>query len=480
MIQDQQKYFFPLQLLLDFLCALSAYLVCAPLALAISGDTSAADAGSATLQLSKSWKCYLSLAPLMLLLPPFFLYLTNSYTHTGIQKLRWIIQSTGNASMITACFILSISILYPVELDVRSFLMLFFPLSWLAFVGNRLLIVPIACQARSNSNLTKHLLIIGTDRQALAAAELFAKHRDWGIVVAGFLSGEDQEPPCPAAEPVLGGIADLPDILTSTVVDGVLLISGVTDIGTIRNISVQCEMVGMDFGFSASAFSEKYARITAEQLDGLSAVFLKTFAHAPEKLFLKRIFDIAAAALLILLLAPFWIVIPVWIRRTSPGPALYAQERVGKRGRRFHMYKFRTMVVGADQMLDKLAHLNEMDGPVFKIKNDPRFTSIGQFLRSTSIDELPQLFNVLRGDMSLVGPRPPIMKEVVRYTPWQLRRLSVMPGITCLWQVTGRNEIKFDEWMQLDLQYIENWSLILDMKILIQTLTAVISRRGAE
>jgi lipopolysaccharide/colanic/teichoic acid biosynthesis glycosyltransferase len=121
-----------------------------------------------------------------------------------------------------------------------------------------------------------------------------------------------------------------------------------------------------------------------------------------------------------------------------------------------------------------------MDGPVFKIKNDPRFTGIGQFLRTTSIDELPQLFNVLKGDMSLVGPRPPLMKEVAQYLPWQRKRLSVMPGITCLWQVTGRNEIKFDEWMQLDLQYIENWSLVLDCKILLRTATAVLSRRGAE
>jgi lipopolysaccharide/colanic/teichoic acid biosynthesis glycosyltransferase len=138
------------------------------------------------------------------------------------------------------------------------------------------------------------------------------------------------------------------------------------------------------------------------------------------------------------------------------------------------------MVVGADRMVDQVAGLNDMDGPVFKIKNDPRFTGIGRFLRTTSIDELPQLFNVLKGDMSLVGPRPPIMSEVVKYLPWQRKRLSVVPGITCLWQVTGRNEIKFDEWMQLDLQYIENWSLMLDFKILLQTVTAVLSRRGAE
>jgi lipopolysaccharide/colanic/teichoic acid biosynthesis glycosyltransferase len=143
------------------------------------------------------------------------------------------------------------------------------------------------------------------------------------------------------------------------------------------------------------------------------------------------------------------------------------------------MYKFRSMVVDAEKMQARLTHLNEMDGPVFKIKDDPRFTGIGKFLRQTSIDELPQLFNVLKGDMSLVGPRPPLMKEVLQYQPWQKKRISVTPGITCLWQVTGRNNIKFEEWIQLDLQYIENWSLTLDFKILLRTVFVVLSRYGA-
>ena len=144
------------------------------------------------------------------------------------------------------------------------------------------------------------------------------------------------------------------------------------------------------------------------------------------------------------------------------------------------MYKFRTMVVGAEKMQDKVMHLNEMDGPVFKIRDDPRHTRMGKFLRKTSLDELPQLFNVFVGNMSLVGPRPPIMKEVLQYRLWQRKRLSVKQGVTCLWQVTGRNEIKFDEWMKLDMQYIENWSLTLDFKILLMTVKAVVSQKGAE
>ncbi|MCX5900288.1 MAG: sugar transferase, partial [Proteobacteria bacterium] len=326
-----------------------------------------------------------------------------------------------------------------------------------------------------------HLLIIGTDRDAMAAAQLFEKNREFGITITGFLTANpDEVGSAIGPAPVLGAIDDFADVISGHVVDSVLVCGGINDITAIRTIALQCEAIGIDFGYSASVFSEKFSGITAEHIEGLSAVFLKSVIHSPEKLFIKRLFDIAVSAVLILLFVPFWVIIPIWIRRTSPGPAIYSQERVGKHGRRFAMHKFRTMVVEADKMIGKLAHLNDMDGPVFKIKNDPRFTSIGQFLRQSSIDELPQLLNVFRGDMSMVGPRPPIMKEVLRYTPWQKKRLSVMPGITCLWQVTGRNEIKFDEWMQLDLQYIENWSLTLDFKILMQTIIAVLSRRGAE
>jgi lipopolysaccharide/colanic/teichoic acid biosynthesis glycosyltransferase len=159
---------------------------------------------------------------------------------------------------------------------------------------------------------------------------------------------------------------------------------------------------------------------------------------------------------------------------------LFAQERVGKNGRRFKMWKFRSMIPDADRLKASPAHLNEMDGPVFKIREDPRVTKMGRFIRKTSIDELPQLFNVLLGNMSLVGPRPPVPGEVAQYGLWQKKRLSVKPGITCLWQISGRNEIKFDEWMRLDRQYIDNWSLRLDIMILIKTVGVVLSRKGAE
>jgi exopolysaccharide biosynthesis polyprenyl glycosylphosphotransferase len=179
------------------------------------------------------------------------------------------------------------------------------------------------------------------------------------------------------------------------------------------------------------------------------------------------------------LLSPLFLLIAVLIRWDSPGPALYRQVRCGVNGRRFTFYKFRSMEMGAEEKRKDLLHLNEMSGPVFKIKDDPRVTRVGRFLRKTSMDELPQLFNVLRGNMSFVGPRPLPAEEVEKIKGWQRRRLSMKPGITGLWQVSGRNHVDFHDWVKLDLEYIDNWSLWLDLKILLKTIPAVLSGKGA-
>ncbi len=193
----------------------------------------------------------------------------------------------------------------------------------------------------------------------------------------------------------------------------------------------------------------------------------------------KRAMDVIGSALGVLLLLPFLPIVALAIKLTSPGPVLYRSIRLGKDGQPFVFYKFRSMVDGAHESRSFIQHLNEAEGPVFKIANDPRVTLVGRFLRRTSIDELPQLWNVLRGDMSLVGPRPPIPEEVEKYEPWQRRRLDVKPGITCLWQISGRSKLGFEEWMRLDIQYIQHQSFLLDQKILLRTLPAVVSRDGA-
>jgi len=201
---------------------------------------------------------------------------------------------------------------------------------------------------------------------------------------------------------------------------------------------------------------------------------------APFSLFLKRLADFAVAAVALVVASPLWLVLAAVIKASSQGPVLFRQVRSGRRGRPFVLLKFRTMIEGADAIQATVAHLNVMDGPVFKAPDDPRITPVGRFLRRWSLDELPQLVNVLRGEMSLVGPRPALPQEVECYERWQRRRLAVKPGMTCLWQVAGRSDLDFSTWMELDLAYIDHWSLWLDLKILARTVPAVLSGRGAK
>jgi lipopolysaccharide/colanic/teichoic acid biosynthesis glycosyltransferase len=219
----------------------------------------------------------------------------------------------------------------------------------------------------------------------------------------------------------------------------------------------------------------------AREVDWVSA--LPPHAHSPGwhlAQFVKRVFDIVVSGIGLIILAPFFVIIAILIRLDSPGGALYTWTAVGYRGRRFKEYKFRTMVMDAEQVIEDVKHLNEMDGPVFKIRNDPRVTRLGRFLRRYSIDELPQIWNVFLGDMSLVGPRPLIWHEFANAEPHQRLKLAVTPGITCLWQVSGRSAItSFQEWVDLDLEYIRDWSLRVDLLILLRTIPVVLRGRNA-
>ena len=409
MIRWQNNYFLPLLMLLDLASLLIAYAVSAPLSCAFWGCRHAQP--FIAVDLPFTWSHYLHIAPPVIILPLLFLAITGSYRYTGTRNLRRILQPTGSAVAVSAFCLLGMQLLYPALADVHLFLALFFALSWFGFIVNRQLIARIICSARGNSNLIQHLLIIGTDESALAAAEVFQKQCPWGIRVVGYLSTDPADiGRTIGAARVLNTVENFDEVINHHVVDSVLLISGMNETDAIRALSMRCATLGIVFAFSTSVVSQSGTSVTLEQFEGLSAFSLRSVGHRPEKLVFQARFRYSLLRCrFIVLLTPFWIIVPVWIRRNSPGPALFCQERVGKHGRLFTMYKFRTMVVGADHMTDQLAHLNEMDGPVFKIKNDPRFTSIGRFLRTTSIDELPQLFNVLKGDMSLVGPRPPIM-----------------------------------------------------------------------
>lgn len=246
----------------------------------------------------------------------------------------------------------------------------------------------------------------------------------------------------------------------------------------IKELIYSCQEVGVDFILNSEIFSMIANKAHLAYFGELPAMALKNTPSDRIALKIKHITDFLMAFFGLLLLSPVLLVVAVLIKVTSPGPVIFKQKRVGLRGREFSMYKFRTMVKNAEALKAKLEDQNEMDGPVFKIKNDPRLTPIGAFLRKTSIDEIPQFFNVLKGEMSIVGPRPPVPDEVKKYERWQIRRLSMRPGITCIWQVSGRNQIGFDDWMKMDLLYIDNWSLKLDLVLLFKTIRTIFERSG--
>jgi len=279
--------------------------------------------------------------------------------------------------------------------------------------------------------------------------------------------------------PVLGRADDLPRILQQEVVDEVIFVLSRRQLEEFEESFLLCSELGIRARV-ALYFPHMKARVVLEELEGIPLLTFTNPPGAPFPMFLKRVQDITASAIGMVLTAPLVPFIAAAVKLSSPGPVFYSQERCGLNGRRFTLRKFRTMYEGADRRLDEVAHLNEVEGPAFKARRDPRTTPVGRFLRRLSLDELPQLANVLKGDMSLVGPRPPLPEEVERYERWQRRRLSMKPGLTGLWQVSGRAGLDdFASWIALDLAYIDQWSLWLDAKILLKTVPAVLSTRGA-
>jgi exopolysaccharide biosynthesis polyprenyl glycosylphosphotransferase len=241
-----------------------------------------------------------------------------------------------------------------------------------------------------------------------------------------------------------------------------------------------CEEQGIMVRVRTDLFNLRVARPLVENIDGIPVVTIRSGPEDGWQLAVKRVMDVVGSAALLTLLAPFLLLVTLLIKLDSPGPVLFRQERVGLNRRRFKVLKFRTMVAGADRDQATFEAMNEAEGPVFKIRNDPRVTPLGRFLRQYSIDELPQLINVLRGDMSLVGPRPLPLRDVrLIDTQWHKRRFSVKPGLTCLWQVNGRSDVTFEHWVRMDLEYIDTWSLGLDFKILLKTIPAVLRGSGA-
>lgn len=345
----------------------------------------------------------------------------------------------------------------------------------------KFLLFRIAKIMRQRGRNRKKVLVVGTGRQSRRFVETIEQNFDWGLDFIGFIDGAKENVGKEiAGKKVLGTFHDVPMVLHANPVDEVIIAVSSRRIGEVTEVLEACEREGVQVRIISDFLGAIAKKFRAEVIYGLPIISVGYVPDNQMALAVKRGLDIVIALLSLIILAPYFLIIAVAIKLSSPGPVFYEWNVVGFNKKPFKSWKFRTMVVGADQMKAQLEHLNEMEGPVFKIANDPRITPVGRFLRKFSLDELPQLWSVLKGDMSLVGPRPAGLNELSRYESWQRRKLSIKPGITCLWQVNGRNTITdFDEWAKLDLAYIDNWSLWLDLKILFKTIPAVISGKGA-
>lgn len=372
--------------------------------------------------------------------------------------------------------------LFSVRMVTIPFLLMFWGMTTAILCFSRLSLRIVLDKIRARGRNLRYMLIFGTNSRAIRFARKIANPQ-FGYRLQGFIDDDwaGMAEFHKSGFHVVADYAGLAEYLRRNVVDeAVIYLPFASFYRHWSNVAALCAHHGIMVRVNSDSFGLESARWLPEDGDGSHYVATCTGAGEGWPLAIKRILDLAISSALLVALSPLLIAASVAIKLTSPGPVLFLQERIGINKRIFRIYKFRTMVSNAESLISQLEDKNEALGPVFKIKNDPRITPIGRFLRRSSIDELPQLFNVLKGEMSLVGPRPLPVRDYEGFSEdWQRRRFSVRPGITCLWQVKGRSNISFDQWMLLDLKYMDEWSLWLDLKILAQTLPAVLRGSGA-
>jgi len=405
----------------------------------------------------------------------------DCYSFRSKSRLE-IVRTTVKASLLAAGISLIVLFYWADSGFGRLMAGSFVILSSAGLVILRLLIHALLEYIRGRGYNYQTVIIVGQGKRAKHFADNILNNQHWGYRIDGFISingGSNIRLWSYSDIPAIGRLSTIPDIIKSQQVDWVVFAVENSELGKIENAVATCDEMGTMVAVLTDLFPAKYATKRVDEFFNSPILLFDTTPRHRFSLAIKGIFDRIAAFWGIVFVSPILFFTALTIKLFSKGPILFKQERLGINGKKFTMYKFRTMRPDAEKLKDQLKEQNEMDGPAFKIKNDPRITPLGRWLRKTSIDELPQLLNVVKGDMSLVGPRPPLSNEVIQYDTWQRRRLSMKPGITCLWQVGGRNNISFKKWMELDLKYIDNWSLWLDTKILARTLPAVISRKGA-
>ncbi len=430
----------------------------------------------------------IKLSNLIVFLALFYVWhaIFSAYGLYGTRRLAgrteevWVVVKAATAGTLVLGFVATF---LRVEMITPTFIATFWIVAVIAIISSRLALREFLRRARKHGRNLRHLLILGTNPRAMEFAAAIEARPELGFHLVGFADEEwaGKREFEKTGRSIVSDLEHFPDFLRERVIDEVAIALPMKSFySEAARVVAQCQEQGVIVRVLANIFDIQKGGVNNSQLDGMAVA---TFTpHSPEgwPMICKRLLDVAVSSLLLILFAPIFLVVAVLIKLDSAGPVFFVQDRVGLNKRRFQMFKFRTMAPNAEQKQSELEEFNEADGPVFKIKNDPRITRLGKYFRKTSVDELPQLLNVLKGDMSLVGPRPLPLRDYQGFDQdWVRRRFSVPPGITCLWQVNGRSSLSFKEWMELDLQYIDQWSFWLDVKLIAKTIPAVLKGAGA-
>jgi len=387
------------------------------------------------------------------------------------------------ATLLGSILLFLSSVLFDIALVTPIFLVLFWIVSTSILIVCRLVLRSMLQRIRLLGRNLRHFVVLGTNDRACKYVDMISAMPELGYRFVGYVDGSNDETRPDKGMSIITDYDHFPAFLRETVVDEIVVFSPMrSHYDQIARIVAVAEEQGIIVRFGIDPFALKIGRSVAARVGNVTVSTIQTGGmYDKPSLRVKTVLDVLLSGIALIVLSPLLLITALLIKWQSPGPVLFIQQRMGLNKRLFNIYKFRTMTEDAEQQQAELEKMNEADGPVFKIKDDPRITSIGKWLRKTSIDELPQLFNVIIGDMSLVGPRPLPVRDFNGFeTDIHRRRFSVKPGITCLWQISGRSNISFEQWMEMDMSYIDKWSLWLDLKILVMTIPAVLSRTGAE
>jgi exopolysaccharide biosynthesis polyprenyl glycosylphosphotransferase len=406
----------------------------------------------------------------------------DAYTYQRFTSLRREMNLIAKTSLIGTLLLFAADFLLRFEYIPRTYVGAFFIVNFLTLAIEKIILFKVARKIRERGEDRKKVLVVGTGLGTKSFIETVEMDLGWGLDVIGLVSENRLMPERELyGKKILGTTMEMEDILHGNQVDEVIICASGNELSRLEfeEVFEICESEGVQIRINSDFLGKLTRRITVDRIYGLSMISCLSTSHNEWSLYLKRLIDVLVSGIGLIILSPVFLVIGILVKLSSEGPVFYQWNVMGFNKKLFRSWKFRTMIVNADEMKEKLTDFNEMKGPVFKIKNDPRITGVGRFLRKFSLDELPQLWSVFKGDMSLVGPRPAFPHELARYESWHRRKLSIKPGITCLWQANGRNAINdFNEWVRMDLEYVDNWSLWLDFKILLKTIGAVLGGTG--